>query len=113
MSDLSNITSDGGQYTRPVAAITATSGGAVVITANPGRLCRVIVTAAGTGAVLAFYDNASASTGTVLFSTAATTQTVGTIFSPQMPAASGVVAAQITGSPGVCVSYVSDTAYGR
>ncbi len=113
MADLSMLFSTGGQFTTPVAAVTATSGGPVVISSVPGRLSRISITAAGTGAVLALYDSATTATGTVLFTTAATTQTLGAVTSLELPAAIGIVASQITGSPGVTISFTKDTVYGR
>ena len=55
--------STGGQFTA-VAAAGAT--GAVVISAVPGRLCRIVVTTLGTVATI-IYDHASAASGTALF----------------------------------------------
>jgi len=91
----------GGRLTAAVAAGVGTA--AVVVKANPGRLCKITVTTLGTAA-LSFYDNAAAASGTVLFTIPASAA-VGTIYDVQMPAAAGIVAGQVSNSPAVTVSY--------
>ena len=90
--------SDGGTAT---VVITASSAGAVK--AAPGRLCRVLTTSAATSAVN-IYDNTNAASGTIIATIPAATA-VGTVYSPQMPAAVGIYVGGGAGTPGLTVSY--------
>jgi hypothetical protein len=94
------IGSTGGTATAAVAA----GPGNTVIKAGPGRLNRVVVTAASTTGVLTFYDNASTAAGTILAIIPGSVAQ-GTAYDIQMPAAVGIVAAGATGSAAVTVSY--------
>ena len=89
----------GGRTTTALAAAAA----ATVIKATPGRLARVLVTAAGTAPLL-FYDNASAATGTVI-GFIPTTTAAGQVYDLQLPAAFGIYSAGGAGTPGVTVSF--------
>jgi hypothetical protein len=64
----------------------ATTG--LVIKARPGRLSKVVVTAAVTGS-LTFYDNATAAAGQLLWVSPAT-PTIGQIFVLDIPARAGI-----------------------
>ena len=90
--------SDGGTAT---VVITASSAGAVK--AAPGRLCRVLTTSAATAAVN-IYDNTNAASGTII-ATVPASAAVGTVYSPQMPAAVGIYVGGGAGTPGLTVSY--------
>lgn len=98
------LTDDHGSsiYGGATAAV-ASAAGTVVIKAAPGRLCRVVVTATGTG-VVTFFDNASAASGLVLFAVPASAP-VGSFYDVQMPAANGITASAAASSSGVTVSF--------
>lgn len=78
-----------GQKTTVVSA-------AGVVKAAAGRLVKVIVTVAGSGGTLTVYDNASAASGTILYSVAGTTA-LGTIADLDIPAANGIYVSPGTG----------------
>ncbi len=88
----------GGQFSQAVA-----SGATVTLKAAPGRLCRIVITAAGTVAFSVF-DNASAASGTALF-TSPTTTAIGTIFDIQLPAQNGITVSNPASGPGITVSF--------
>jgi hypothetical protein len=86
----------GGLYTLPVTATQVQAG--LVVKAAPGRLCSVLVTTTTTAnqAVLIYDTTTTTSTaGSTIIGmvpVVATTGVVaGTIFSPNMPAANGIV----------------------
>jgi hypothetical protein len=89
----------GGKFNQAVAS----AAGTVVLKAAPGRLCRIIITVAGTASVSVF-DNASAASGTALFISPATTS-VGTIFDIQMPAQLGITVSNPASGPGITVGW--------
>ncbi|WP_438489572.1 hypothetical protein [Streptomyces sp. S186] len=95
-----NSSSIGGTTTVPVTA----GAGTVVVKAAPGRLCRVVVTAAGTTGAVTFYDNASSATGTVL-AVVPGSAAVGALYEVQMPAANGIVVAAAASSVALTVAY--------
>lgn len=87
-------------------AVLAAGAGTVVVKASPGRLCKVVVTAAGTATDnITIYDNASAASGTVL-AVIAGGGTVGTVYDLQMPAANGIFASNVASGPAVTISYL-------
>ena len=91
---------DGGRATANVP----TGAGNTVVKAGATRLCRVLVTAAGTGTGnVTFYDNATTNAGTVLALIPATVA-IGTTYDVQMPAANGVVATNVLSGPQLTVS---------
>lgn len=94
----------GGALTRVVPA----GEGTTVIKALPGRLCTVIVTAAGTGAAgdagTGFYDSPADDTGTPLFVVPGDAA-VGTIFQVGAPALLGLTAVGVALSPAMTVVY--------
>lgn len=83
--------------------ITAGASGAAAVKASPGRLCRIIVTTLGT-AVLNFYDNTNAATGTIIGSVPASAA-AGTMYDVQLPGAVGIYAGGATNTPAVTVGY--------
>jgi len=88
-------------YTEPVAA----GAGTTTIKAAAGRLCRVVVTTAGTSSDnLTLYDNASAGSGTVL-AVIPGGGTVGTVYALDLPAANGITAVNVASGPAVTVGY--------
>ena len=93
------LTTVGGQFRQAVAS----GAGTVTLKTAPGRLCRIAVTVAGTVAFSVF-DNASAASGTLLF-TSPTTTTLGTIFDVQMPAQNGITISNPASGPGLTVSW--------
>lgn len=92
-------TTGGGSQTAAIAAGTGTGA----IKGTSGRLCRVLVTALGTG-VCTFYDNASAASGTVIGVVPASAA-VGTVYQFEMPAASGIFYSNAASGPALTVSY--------
>jgi hypothetical protein len=89
----------GGKFSQAVAG----GSGTVTLKAAPGRLCRIVVTVAGTVAFSVF-DNASAASGTALFISPATTS-IGTIFDIQMPAQVGITVSNPASGPGVTFTW--------
>jgi len=89
----------GGKFSQAVAS----GAGTVVLKAAPGRLCRLVVTVAGTVAFTVF-DNASAASGTALF-TSPTATSIGTIFDIQLPAQNGITVSNPASGPGITVSW--------
>jgi hypothetical protein len=76
-----------------------------VVKAAGGRLCRVLVTTAGTGAGgVLIYDNATTNSGTVIGYIPATIA-VGTQYTFDMPAANGIVVANVANGPVLTVSF--------
>jgi hypothetical protein len=75
---------------------------AAAVRTGPGRLRKIVVTAAGTASTT-FYDDPAAAQGTVLFVTPAA-PALGTIFDVNLPAAKGIWAVGITGSAALTVS---------
>jgi hypothetical protein len=60
-----------------------------VVKNRVGRLIRVIVVVAGSAGVLTIYDNSAAASGPILF-TSPGTDAIGTIYSPDTPANTGI-----------------------
>jgi len=89
----------GGSVTATVPAGAATTN----IKAGKGRLCKIVVTAAGTAGQTTFYDN-TAGSGTVL-AVVPGTAAVGTSYDIGMPAAIGITAVGITGAAALTISY--------
>jgi len=83
----------------------ASNNSLTVVKAAKGRLAKVVVTTTGAGGPVAIYDNASAASGTVLF-TVPSGATTGTIYALDVPAANGItVAAGGASSPAFTVYY--------
>lgn len=89
----------GGKFSQAVAS----AAGTVTLKAAPGRLCRIVITVAGTVAFNVF-DNASAASGTALF-TSPTATSIGQVFDIQMPAQLGITVSNPASSPGITVSW--------
>jgi hypothetical protein len=85
-------------------ATIAAGVGTKAVKAAAGRLCRVLVTALGTGG-LTLYDNASAASGTVIGIVPASTP-AGTVLDFEMPAANGIFASNAANGPAVTLSYL-------
>lgn len=96
--------SDGGQYYSTAAAATLNS------IAEPCLACKVIVLTAGSAAT-SFYDNASAISGTVVFTIPAN-PTVGTIYDVQIPLTNGL-SWGTTNTSSVTVTYSKLNANGK
>jgi hypothetical protein len=92
------LTSFGGQFSVfiPTGASTST------IKRGIGRLCRIVVTTAGTAAFTVF-DNTAAS-GNVLFASPATTS-LGTVFDLSAPAQNGITIVNVASGPALAVSF--------
>jgi hypothetical protein len=94
-----SLVSWGGCFRQAIAS----AAGTVTLKAAPARLCRILVTAAGTAAVTVF-DNATAASGTILF-VSPTTTTLGQIFDSQMPAQLGITVSDPASGPGITVTW--------
>lgn len=97
-----SLTSQGGVSTVAIAAAVTTD---TVVKASAGRLCRVLVTAAGGAAVTNIYDNASGHTGTII-GILPVSVAVGTTVDFQMPAANGITVQGVSTNPGMTISFV-------
>lgn len=97
----------GGQYTSYHAAGASGAGAA---SAKPGRLCKLSVLSSGSAATV-IYDNASAASGTKLFTLAAN-PTVGVMYDIQMPVSAGIYVAGDTNTSALTLSYNSDGPHG-
>lgn len=95
--DAQGFARDGTNAT-PIAAGVTTD---TIIKGGPGRLCRVLVTTAGTGAALIF-DNASGHTGTIIGAVAANAA-AGTLVEAQAPAKSGITVQGNASNPAITV----------
>lgn len=92
----------GGTTTVAIAA----SAGTTVVKASAGRVCKAVVTTAGTASDnITIYDNATTGSGTVLAIVPGGT-TVGTVFDLQMPAANGITVVNVASGPAITLSYV-------
>lgn len=87
---------------KAVAAGTGTTP--VVVKASAGYLKCFVVTTTATAA-MSFYDNASAASGTVLYTTSSTIA-AGTIVVLDMPFANGLTVSQASGSAAVTIAYI-------
>jgi hypothetical protein len=75
-----------------------------VVKSSPGRLYTISVTTAGTTSI-SIFDNASAASGNVLFTTPAAS-TLGSIYQLNLPAPHGItVAAQTATTPAMTVGF--------
>jgi hypothetical protein len=109
MADKSLIQTTAGQH---YTAVAAGGTGDAVVSAEPGRACKVVCTAAGT-ASFEIYDHASASaSGTLIYKSPADTE-AGSMFDLQVPVAAGIVFKKAAGTPACVVTYTKDSAYGR
>jgi hypothetical protein len=93
-------TTDGGTT---ATAITAGTVADTVIKGSAGRLCRIVVTTAGTNA-MEIYDNASAGSGKII-ATVAANAVAGTWIDAQMPAANGITVKGNANNPAVTISF--------
>ena len=73
------------------AAFTVSLTGTAAVKAAPGRLVKAIVTTALSAAAVTVYDNASAASGTVLFTIPASAA-AGSVYDIQLPAVNGIYA---------------------
>ncbi len=95
-------TEQGGGTVTSIASAAANT----VVKASAGRLCRVLVTTAGsgTGNVL-FYDNATTNSGQVIGIVPATIA-IGTYYTFDMPAGLGIVVQNVASGPVLAVSWL-------
>ena len=92
------------QAAKSNAAVAAGTGTTpVVVKASAGYLKGFVVTTTASAA-MTFYDNASAASGTVLYTTASTIA-AGTIIVLDMPFANGLTVSQASGSAAVTIAY--------
>jgi hypothetical protein len=92
------LTSFGGQ----LSAFIPSGASTTVLKRGIGRVCRIVVTTAGTAAFTVF-DNIAAS-GNAIFVSPATTS-VGTIFDLAVPAQTGVTIQNVASGPALAVSF--------
>jgi hypothetical protein len=100
---------DNGHPSEATHTITSTFAGGN-LKQTPGRLVKVVVTTAFTGAggTLSFYDNATgASTGTPLLTIPVAAGTVGAIFNVDMPVSAGISAVNASLTAGAVTLGVS------
>lgn len=88
-----------------VTAVAAGTGTDTVIKNSAGRLCRVLITSTAGAAVTAFYDNATAGSGTIIgiFPAAVAAGTVGDF---EIPAANGITLKGAVTNPAMTISFV-------
>lgn len=86
------------------AAVAASKATVTVVKASAGRLCRVLVTVAGTATTVSVFDNASAASGTVI-GIFPGNSAAGTVYDFQMPAASGITVGGGATNPGMTISF--------
>jgi len=88
-------------FTTPIAAGSSTT----TVKASPGRLCRVVVTTAGTSTDnITIYDNATAGSGEVL-AVIPGGGTVGTIYALDLPAVNGITVVNVASGPAVTIGW--------
>ncbi len=102
-----DYTAGGGISTFPIGT---GQTGAVLISANPGRLQRVLITTANASNSITFYDGTSTSSqsgATIIgyIPASATLSAAGIVFTFQMPAKYGIVAVMSAAGIGATVSY--------
>ena len=100
-ADGAQSVSSGGAQTIAIPSGTATD---TVVKAAGGRLCRVLVTATNSNAMLIF-DNASGHTGTTIGAVPANAA-VGSVYDFQLPAANGITVQGNANNPGVTIGYL-------
>lgn len=108
VADKSSLVTNGGQLTSYHAA---GASGAAAALAAPGRLCKISVLSSGSAATI-IYDNASAASGTKLYTVKAS-PTVGDVIDLQVPASAGIYVAGATNTSALLVTYSKDTVRNR
>lgn len=96
-----NVAIPGGSAT---TAIAASKSANTVVKAAAGRLCRVLVTTAGTVTTVSIFDNATTNSGTII-GTFPGAATAGTTYDFEMPAANGITVGGSATNPAITVSY--------
>lgn len=86
------------------AAVAASKATVTVVKASAGRLCRVLVTVAGTATTVSVFDNASAASGTVI-GLFPGNSAAGAVYEFEMPAANGVTVGGAATNPGMTISF--------
>jgi hypothetical protein len=77
-----------------------------VIKGAPGRLCVIVITAAGAGAgPVLFYDNATAASGEIIAAIPSGPVAIGSQFPVDLPAMNGIYCAGVASGPGFTVGY--------
>ncbi len=85
-------------------AIAASKSTVTVVKSSTGRLCRVLVTTAGTAVTVLIYDNASAASGTIIGAFPGTA-VAGTMYDFEMPAVNGITVGGAATNPAMTISY--------
>ena len=92
----------GGTATVSIAANTSTN---TVVKASRGRLCRVLVTTAGTATTVSIFDNATTNSGTII-GTFPGNAPAGTVYDFEMPAVNGITVGGLATNPAITVSFL-------
>lgn len=85
-------------------AIAASKAAVTVVKASAGRLCRLLVTTAGTATTVSIYDNASAASGTII-GIFPGNAVAGTSYDFEMPAINGITVGGASTNPAMTISY--------
>ena len=96
-----NVATPGGSAT---VAVAASKSANTVVKASAGRLCRVLVTTAGTATTVSIFDNATTNSGTIIGMFPGTA-TAGTVYDFEMPAVSGITVGGASTNPAITVSF--------
>lgn len=103
-----DLVAQGGRLTMalPVPVVSPEAGIKNIIKATPGRLCKVLVTAAGTGTgEVLFYDNELGNAAGTVIGVVPATVAVGTVYEFNLPAAKGITCINVENGPSLTVSY--------
>lgn len=87
-----------------VSTVAIAAGASANVKASPGRLCRLLVTVAGTVSITLYDNAAGGATGTIIGIVPAATA-IGQIYEFNLPAAVGISAVGAAGSPGVTIGF--------
>jgi hypothetical protein len=101
IDQLGSVVTPGGSAT---VAIAAGHTANTVVSASPGRLCRVLITTAGTATTVSIFDNATTNSGTII-GIFPGTATAGTVFDFEMPAVNGITVGGASTNPAMTISY--------
>jgi hypothetical protein len=95
------LTTTGGKSAVAVAVTTA----AQTVKQGAGRLCKVLVTAAGSSQALTIYDNASQASGTII-GVIPSGASAGQVYDFQMPVVNGITCSGSSSNPAVTISFI-------
>lgn len=90
--------------TTGTVAIAASKTGNTVVKASAGRLCRVLITAAGTATTVSIFDNATTNSGTII-GIFPGNSAAGTVYDFELPASNGITVGGASTNPAMTISY--------